>query len=405
MDSRPRVALLIESSRAYGRGLLRGIAAYIRNHRRWSIFHQERGMSEGPPPWLKGWKGDGIIARIEHPLLVRALRRTRIPVVDLRGMHDLPGIPLIETDDRAVTQLAVNHLMERGFKRLAFCGYQGANFSVRRLLYFRELIEAKKMESWCYEAPRTARLVTAEIEGRGLMYERTLAAWVGSLPRPIAVLACNDVRGQQLINACRDLGIAVPDDVAVIGVDNDELICDLSDPPLTSVEPNTERIGYESAALLDQLMARRAATAAPRRGDHRKKVFIEPLRVVTRQSTDVVAIADRQLAAAVRYIRQFACDGIGVDAVTQHAGLSRSTLERRFHEVLRTTPKAEIMRVRIERAMELLRGTDFPLTKIADLSGFLHQESLCKMFKLKTGATPGQYRRQAGAARPGKVTT
>lgn len=392
MNSRPRVALLVESSRAYGRGLLRGIAAYIRNHRPWSIFHQERGMSEGPPPWLKRWKGDGIIARIEHPLLVRALRRTPIPVIDLRGMHDLPGIPLIETDDRAATRQAVSHLEERGFHRLAFCGYQGANFSVRRLRYFRDLTEAKKLESWCYEAPRTAQQVTAEIEGRGMMYERTLADWVRSLPKPIGVLACNDVRGQQLINACRDLDIAVPDDVAVIGVDNDELICDLSDPPLTSVEPDTERIGYEAAALLDKLMAGGASWAMLRRRSDQKKLFVEPRRVVTRQSTDVVAIADRKLAAAVRYIRHFACDGIGVGAVMRHAGLSRSTLERRFREVLRTTPKAEIMRIRIERAMELLRGTDFPLSKIADLSGFLHQESLCKMFKLKMGTTPGKYR-------------
>ena len=377
MESRPRVALLVESSRAYGRGLLRGIAAYIRNHRPWSIYHQERGMSEGPPPWLKGWKGDGIIARIEHPLLVRALLRTHIPVVDLRGMHDLPGIPLIETDDRAVTRQAVSHLVERGFERLAFCGYQGANFSVRRLRYFRELIDERKLQSWFYEASIVAKQVTAEIEGRGMMYERKLAEWVRSLPKPIAVLACNDVRGQQLINACRDLGIAVPDDVAVIGVDNDALICDLSDPPLTSVEPDTERIGYESAALLDKLMAGGAAAAAVRRGNDQPKMFIEPVGVVGRQSTDVVAVADRQLAAAVRYIRHFACDGINVEAVTKHAGLSRSTLERRFDDMLRTTPKAEIMRVRIDRAKQLLRDTAFSLSKIADLSGFFHPESLC----------------------------
>ncbi len=404
MDSRPRVALLIESSRAYGRGLLRGIAAYIRTHRPWSIYHQERGMSEGPPSWLKGWKGDGIIARIEHPQLVRALRRTRIPVVDLRGMHDLPGIPLIETDDRAVTRQAVKHLEERGFQRVAFCGYQGANFSMRRMQYFQELIEARRLESWCYQAPRGVKQVTAEIEGRGMMYEGTLAEWVRSLPKPIGVLTCNDVRGQQLINACRDQGIAVPDDVAVIGVDNDELICDLSDPPLTSVEPDTERIGYESAALLDKLMESGAVSAALRRGNDQRKVFIEPVGVVARQSTDVVAIADRKLAAAVRYIRQFACDGINVNAVTRHAGISRSTLERRFLEVLRTTPKTEILRIRIERAMELLRGTDFPLSKIADLSGFLHQESLCKMFKLKTGATPGHYRRQSEGAQRSRAS-
>ena len=141
MPTRPHVALLIESSRAYGRGLLLGIAQYARLHGNWAIYHQERAIDDPAPRWLRQWRGDGVIARIVNPSLVRDLARLKLPTVDVRGLHALPGVPLVETDDRAVMQQAIEHLRERGYERFAYCGFAGANYSERRLTYCRQTLD------------------------------------------------------------------------------------------------------------------------------------------------------------------------------------------------------------------------------------------------------------------------
>lgn len=385
MLRRKRVALLIESSRAYGRGLLEGIAAYVRDQGNWSVFHQERGKSDDAPAWFDTWQGDGVIARIESRSLIRALKRRGLPTIDLRGMHDIEGIPLIETDDRRVTEFAFEHLRTRGCEHFAFCGLEGANFSQRRLKYLRPLVEAAGFQFLSYEGvvPHAGE-VTAAIEGESMVFETELVRWIQSLPRPVGMMACNDARGQQVINACRELGIAIPDDVALISVDNDTLICELCDPPLSSVEPDTRRIGYTAAEMLDAMID--GQSPEPR------KVFVPPTGVIARRSTDGLAIADRDVAVAVRFIREHACDGIDVDDVLSQVSVSRSTLERRFASLVGRAPKQEIARVQIERVKQLLRNTDFNLQRIADLAGYTHVETLCVQFKHKVGATPGEYR-------------
>ena len=197
-------------------------------------------------------------------------------------------------------------------------------------------------------------------------------------------MACNDLRGQQLLNACRAVGVAVPDDVAVVGVDNDELICDLSDPPLSSVEPDTEKIGYEAASLLARLM--NGETLCQR------AYFIAPKGVVPRQSSDVLASDDDLVSQAVRFIRSNACRGINVDDVLKQVPLTRVTLKRRFEKLLGRSPKAEIVRVQLERVKHLLAETDLPQAQIADQCGFSHPEYLSVVFKQKTGQTPSAFR-------------
>ena len=178
--------------------------------------------------------------------------------------------------------------------------------------------------------------------------------------------------------------MAVPDEVAVIGVDNEEVVCDLADPPLSSVMPSTERIGYEAAALLHRGMKGRKLPA--------EQIMIGPLGVATRRSTEVLAIEDRQIAAAARFIREHACEDIDVNDVLRAIPLSRSTLERRYIKIMGHSPKHEILRVRLNRAKHLLAGTSFPLTTIADKVGFKHTEYLSRIFKKKTGLTPLEYR-------------
>jgi LacI family transcriptional regulator len=225
------------------------------------------------------------------------------------------------------------------------------------------------------------------MEVQGLVYEKNLVGWIRTLPKPIGVMACNDERGQQVINACRDLGIAVPDEIAVVGVDNDDVVCDLCDPPLSSVVPNTRKIGFEAAALLEQMIAGKDPPDTP--------IYIQPLGIVTRRSTDVLAIDDQDTAEAIRFIREHACDGITVEDVVDRLPLSHSALERQFSKLLGRPPKAEIIRVQLERVKQLLAESDFTLKQISVKAGFRHPEYMSAIFKEKVGQTPGQYRQQA----------
>jgi len=199
-----------------------------------------------------------------------------------------------------------------------------------------------------------------------------------------------------VLSACGDCGIAVPDQLAVIGVDNDELLCELCRPPLSSVELNPQKVGYEAAALLDRMLDGKLPPA--------EQKSIPPLGVIARQSTDVVAIADADVASSVHFIREHACEGMQVEDLLQRVQISRSTLERRFARLLGRSPKAEILRVQFDRVKQLLARTDYPLAKIAQLTGFRHVENLCYLFKKKTGRTPGQYRNESQGEGPSRIS-
>ena len=397
MESTWRVALLIESGRAYGRGILRGIARYSRTHGHWSILHQEWTWDDGIPMWLTSGGTDGIIARIETPNMLRELRQIGVPVVDVRETHDLPDIPVIGTDNRRTTEMAIQHLTERGFRNMAFCGFSGVEYSIKRRDHFLAILAAAKRPApLVYEDPAARHgSSTRRREKDAMLHAHELGEWLASLPKPIGLMACNDLRGRQVLNACRIRGIAVPDTVAVIGVDNDEVLCELADPPLTSVAPACEQIGYRAAQYLDAMMDRGVASRAkPLAAEH---IEIEPIGVVMRQSTDVVAMEDPRIVATVRYIRKHACEGINVEDVLDHLGanrqiISRTALDRHFFEILGCTPKNYIMRVRLDRVKQLLMDTDYSLTRIAQLVGIEHPEYLSVMFKNMSGQTPAAFR-------------
>lgn len=365
-----------------------GVAKYVREHGPWSIFLQERSLSDVAPSWLTNWKGDGVLARVENQAMAEAIHRLGVPTVDLRYLLPNLNIPSVRTNDEAATGLAWEHLRERGFRHFAFCGFNGADYSdSRRESFARRVAEAGLRCHIFIDPNEPQKATTLKYEEQGLTDGALVTEWIKRLPKPIGLLACNDIRGQQVLNACRAIGVTVPDEVAVIGVDNDEVLCDLSDPPLSSVAPNTERIGYEAAALLARMMAGKKPPTGP--------VFIEPAGIITRRSTEVLAIDDRHIASAVRFIREHACEGIDVGDVLRSVPLSRSTLERRFMEVLNRSPKDEILRVRLNRAKQLLAETDFPLRLIAEKVGHEHSEYFSVIFKKKTGLTPAQFRAQA----------
>lgn len=385
----PKVALLIESSRYYGRGVLRGIAKYTHLRGPWSCFSEERELHSGIPLWLKNWRGHGIIARIEDRRMAAALLQLNCPVVDVLGNARFDRIPTFDTDAQAAAKLAADFFLQAGFRHFGYCGYKRIPFSERRGAAFAAYL-AKKGEKVLVFSPPLPRGLHSHIQASeqyGLNMVKSLAHWLKRQPRPLALFACNDFRAQQVLNACREHGIRVPEEVAVMGVDNDDVLCNLSDPPLTSIEPDAERLGYEAAALLDRMMRGRRT-----RDDC---VLIPPIRVVERASTDIVAIEDPVAVQAVRFIRDNVHTGIAVKDVLTHLNRSRTDLEQRFRRWLNCSIHDEILRRRIDRACSLLQQTDLRLDEIARRTGFSTTSHLCRLFKTHLKRSPTECRRSA----------
>jgi LacI family transcriptional regulator len=389
MPARRVVAIVVETSGSYGREILGGVARYLRTHgRNWSIFVDERELSAEAPAWLSRWRGDGIICRPMTPALAGHFLRRGIPTVDLNDQHEGLELPHIWSNMRSIGRRAAEHLLERGFRNFAFCGFRDELWSEQRRQGFSDAVSQPGLRCESYVSPWRGR------RAREWQHEHAaLERWLRGLPRPLAVMACNDLRAQHVLDAARSLGLAVPEELAVIGVDDDYPFCDLCDPPLSSVVPNAQRIGYQAAEILEGLMAGEPPVA--------QEILVEPLGITTRQSTDILAIDDPAIAAAVRLIRERACDGLRVSEIVKRVAISRPVLERRFRKFLSRSPQAEIRRVQIARVKRLLVDTDLPLKSIASMAGFIHPEYLSVVFKRDTGATPGSYRRSA--ALPGSL--
>ena len=279
------VALIIETSSNYGRDLLAGIVRYMRMHDRWSVFLEQRDLFKQPPRWLNKWQGDGIISRATTPRLLDAISDTGVPFVELTDRKGDVEFSQIRSDDAAIGKMGAEHLLERGFKRFGYCGYKGEAWSKRREESFVKTIDQKSSGS--------CSLYNSTWQGRGARNwedeQRCIIEWLQTLTPPFAVMACNDIRGRQIIDACSELDLAVPEQVVVVGVDDDELLCRMCSPPLSSVIPNAQAVGFRAAEVLASLMDGKSPASEVQ--------LIEPLGVATRQSTDVVAIDDPDIAA------------------------------------------------------------------------------------------------------------
>ena len=385
VDRRLRIALVIESSREYGRGLLRGIGQHAKAHGPWVLQIEERSFGQAVPGWLSDWRGDGIIARVENPAFERALRATGVPCIDVRGAQEV-NMPVFDTDNVAVARLAAEHLVERGYREFAFCGYDGLDYSQRRLASFREVVGSYGREVSVFESPAWDGAGLRDIEQQGFSFEETLADWLDSLPRPVGLFACNDIRAHQVVNTCRQVGVLVPEQVGVIGVDDDEILCQLSDPTLSSVAPDTVRIGREAAALMERMIREGYRST--------ERMIVPPRGIVARATTGSPVVGDAAIARALWYIREHASEPLTVDEVADFVSLRRRTLERRFRDFVGRSPNEEIIRARISRVQELLRTTDWPLSSVAERCGFEHAEYMSVLFKKKTGEPPGTYRQR-----------
>jgi len=351
----------------------------------WSVYYEPGHFffRNVLPDWLKHWHGDGILARVRSPEIAEMLRKLRIPVVDL--MSELPthGLPSVGVDHHKTADLAAKHLGECRFRRFAFCGVRGAQWSQWRCEYFSEILAGMGYEVQRYCLPaRSSRAWSSESE------RVRLTEWAADLPKPVGVMASNDLVGQRFLDACHRAEVIVPEDVAVIGVDNDENLCRISSPYLSSIRVGHDQVGFCGAKLLEQLMQGEPPPLKP--------LVVGLPSVVARQSTDVQTIGDRDVALALRFIRDNACVAIGVRDVAAHVALSYSTLNRRFHSHLSRSIHDEITRVRLKRVCELLTTTEMTLPQIARVTGFVHHEYLGAVFKTEMGVTPGQFREELG---------
>lgn len=371
--------MFIETSNAYGRDLVEGVSSYLRTHGGWSVFLEPGSVHFPPPGWLARWQGDGILTRWTNPGWAKLLARKGLPAVDLNDHFGFLGLPRVGSDMDAIGRMAADHLLERGFHHIGFCGYEDAAWSEGRQAGVERAVEGRGVLCGVFNSP-----VPHKRKGGWERERDQLARWVAALPRPVGIVACSDVRGWQLLDAVRGLDIVVPEEVAVIGVDNDQTCCGIASPPLSSVRPNAVRIGYEAAALLDRLMAGRNASD--------QEILVPPQDVVLRQSTDVTAVADPLVARALMLIRSHACDGWTVEDLLGELRTTRTVLERRFRRHIGVSPHEQLVRVRASRVKQLLLETDWTLERIAEEAGYSRPEYLTVQFTRLAGEPPSKWR-------------
>lgn len=383
----PRIAVIADTRGSYVRGLINGITAYGNDYGPWSYRLYSDPLDTAIPKRILDDGAVGVLARIHLPRIGRDLARLGVPVVDMLEEVPIAGIPQIVVDDRAVVRLALDHLLERGMKTVAFLGLRGVHYSEIRRGHLIDL--CREREGILRGGPTAARhdpltlLIndTAAIQAS----ERSIGDWIAALPKPIGLVACNDVWASSALSASRDRGVDVPEQVAVIGVDDDPIFCQVSTVALSSVDPNTFKIGYQAAAILHGMLS--DGLEPP------PLSYVDPAGVVARRSTHVLAYANDEFVGIVRYVREHACDGLTVGHMVKKLGVSRRTLERLFAEHVGHSPSDEINRVRLARVQALLVDTDSSLEDVARVAGFAYTESMRRAFKARFGVAPGQYRR------------
>lgn len=386
LAGRRDVVIVMETSSAFSRGVLAGVSRWMAEHDNWAITVDDRRANAAAPRWLLRWQGDGVLSGVDERALPRSWRGGLRPVIQVRGRLTPEQLPGVYPDEDAALRLAATHLVERGVTRLAFCPAATAEDRERCTALIRyaestgchiDVFEP----SWMSARPRSFVEPDRHAVGR----------WLAGLPKPVGVIAASDVRAVQILEACREVGVAVPDDVAVVGIGDDDVLCDLATPALTSVTHDRTRIGYEAARMLDERMdGRLPATPV---------VLLPPRSITVRHSSDMFAIDDADVRQALRLIQAKGCAGLVAADVATAVGLPRRLLDRKFQRFLGRTIHDELMRVKLAEAKRLLLETDEKLLVVSAHAGFSHAAQLCNVFKAAVGVPPMQFRKAARTCR------
>jgi LacI family transcriptional regulator len=380
----PKILLLVNFSEEYGRGLLNGIAKYSRlfgplNFCRIPLINGNKKELKNVIAWARAWGADGIIAQIENERSFEKLLQLEIPIIAQDTNERFLGVPNITGFYKETGQMAASYFIEKGFKNFAFYGFENMVWSRERCEGYCEKTKEYGFEVHIYQHPKE------ETPPLWSYKESSLSDWLKALPKPIAIMTCDDNQGQHVTEACKAVGINVPEQVSVLGVDNDLSICNLSDPPLSSISLNTEKAGFETAQLLSKMIANK---------DYQyENIYVEALQIVTRRSTDFLAVDDKEISKALHFIYYNFKERISVDDVVDATALSRRVLEKRFQSVLKRSVLDEINSLRIKQVKQLLIETELSITEISDFCGYTDIKNLSRYFRRHEEINPLEYRK------------
>ncbi len=356
-----------------------GIARFVGERTDWGTFIQPLARADLSDA-LRGWRGDGVICVVNNRKNRSFATSLKVPVVNVTGRFTSPGVPSVIGEDDTVGRMAAEHFISRGFRNFAFFGPRETHFARGRFEGFRDALAESGFS--VREPPEPSK---REASDWVYLLER-IGRWLRDLDHPVAVFSSFDRAAHDVIQACVQTGRHIPEEVAVLGVDNDPTWCELSNPPLSSIDQDFEYRGYAAASMLDRLMDGEELPAEP--------IRVPPGGVVVRRSTDILATDDVSVRAALRFIHEHCDEQLGVDDVAAATHMSRRNIERRFSEALGRTVYDEIRHSRLAKARSLLMRTDKPLMEVALDSGFPSASDLSNAFRRHLDMTPSQYRRR-----------
>lgn len=378
-----KIILLIDFAEEYSKGLLKGIAKYSRENGPWvfcrmPLYQRETMGVDGILEWAKEWGADGIIGQLYNDPAIARIVEAGIPVIAQDFKERFSFLPNITGHHQEAGTIGAEYFLRKGFKHFAFYGFSDVVWSRERAegfenclrqaghyVHYFEHKQARSSATWYYKPS-------------------ALSQWLKSLPKPIALMACDDNQGQHITEACRHSKIRIPEEVAVLGVDNDEMICQFSDPPLSSIGQDAETGGYEAAKLLHQMIVKGPGEFYD--------IVVKPTQVFTRQSTDIFATSDEYIASSLKFIHQNIDKNLQVDDVVQQIPLSRRALEKRFISVTRYPVYQYIFNLRIEKFCQKLLETDMTIFEIALDMGLSDTKNIARQFRQIKGCTPIEYR-------------
>ena len=381
----PRVIFLTDLSEEYAKSLLKGIVRYSKKHEPWVLCkmpfsYRVEHEVEGVLKWAKEWKADGIIAQFYNTDRVSIFKENGIAAIAQDFKSRFTEIPNITGAHRATGRMGAEYFIQKGFRNFAFYGFKDIVWSSERCEGFLQEISKYRFGKNFYEYQNT--------DFKELWYYEPapLVTWLKQLPKPIALMACDDNQGHHIAEVCQQCGIKIPEEVALLGVDNDEAVCTLSDPPLSSINQAVEKGGYETARLMDRMIKNP-------NGNY-DNVVVYPTHVVTRQSTDIYATTNKHISTILQYIHRHSDKKIKIDEIMKTVPLSRRLLENRFRQEIGLPIHAYIMNLRMERFAHHLLTSDAPVMEISEHMGFLDYKNIARQFKKIKGCTPSEYREQ-----------
>ena len=380
------IGILIERQRAYGRRLCRGIIDFAERRKDWSLRMIEFLELDKT---LRTASFDGFIARVMNARIAKMLAKTGKPVVDVFFERPFPGFAAADQNATAVGQMAARHFIEHKFSNFAFCGYNGRRYSDGRRDAFLRYLALNKFSCTCYTTPASA---LKDFDDSVIMREhfgmpsdaQPLLKWLQKLPKPIALFCAHDMRAWQVSEICRANGIGIPQEIAILGCDDDELVCNFTDPSISSIDQNPTGIGRAAAVKLQEMLDNPGRVPKP--------VFVKPAKLTERGSTRVYPVSPPWLSDALVFIRANVSKRISAADVYSHVGKSHTLVDRAFKSTIGSSVQKTISATRLAEAKRLIGSTSMPMQAIAQACGYSSLQYFSNSFLRAFGESPTSFR-------------